>query len=138
MSDIIKTYYASRGAMTGTSGFTNFAGGSDVQVGLAKVWLEHPSAIVVNGSDNWYSKLEERPQGFVQSLGFKPIAWFHSGISGIVRSGAVLSPETFEALVEAYKAAYNRELGVMNTVYWPPTPKMTKKKSSARKTRSSS
>jgi len=119
----IKTYYASRGAMTGTSGFTNFEGVSDVPAGLAEVWLDHPDAIVVNGSDNWSSAFSDRPWSFVEHLGFKPIAWFHSGISGIVRSGAVISQETFEALSAAYKVAYSHELGLMNTVYWPPTHK---------------
>ena len=104
------TYLAVSGGHTGSSGFTNYNSGTSEVIGLAleQVWEDHPGAVVVNGNDNLGSYLvngvDTRGESFsphffeqVNESGFgaKPLAYFHSGISGCIESGLVLSAEEF-------------------------------------------
>lgn len=48
--------------------------------------------ILINGSDDWTRPHKERPQAWVGPV-IEPdqvVAWYHSGVSGITRSGLVV------------------------------------------------
>lgn len=96
----IPTYSAHGGSHTGTSGFINhFPGGPlcDARA-RARVFRDFPNSVIVDGSDDWYSPPWSRPAMLVNRYGIKPLAYFHSGISGISKSGVVLTREDWETL----------------------------------------
>lgn len=72
----------------------------------SEVWAQFPKAIIVDGDDDWYAKVEHRPQVFAREAGIEPIGYFHTGISGISCSGIVVSPEQYEALDRWYTAKF--------------------------------
>ncbi len=106
----MKTFYASRNPSSGYSGFTNFMGPADVDAALHEVFAQHPKAVVVDGSDDWYQPEERRPQRFDRLYNVNIIAYFHSGISGITYSGIVIDenelskiPVHVQAELDIYK-----------------------------------
>lgn len=116
----MKTYLASRGAMTGTTGFTNYTGSlpEDRSRVMAEVWRDHPGAVVVNGNDDWYAKVEHRPATFIgQFKEIRPLAYYHSGISGIAKTGIVVAGSDFPKLEAAYREKYGVEIDKHNRVY---------------------
>ena len=94
------TYNAHGPGHTGTTGFTNYFPGTDEQLAAAldRVFAEHPDAVVLDGDDDWYACDCHRPATFPHVFGIEPIAYFHTGISGISKSGIVVSREDFERL----------------------------------------
>lgn len=50
----------------------------------------------------------------------QPLAWYHSGTSGITRSGIVITAEQYALLCERYTAAYGCEVKDHNTVWAHP------------------
>jgi hypothetical protein len=96
--------YMPGGAHTSSNGFVNYFGRSPKP---ADVWADFPDAIIVNGSDNWNSHEAQRPQRLVKKFGIEILAWFHTGISGMTKSGFVCTPEEFAKFRRAYLAEYN-------------------------------
>ena len=97
----IKTHLASGGKHVGTSGFVNYIGGAStarVHAALEAVFAEHPGAVVLDGSDDWYVNDCRRPGTFPNIFGIKPLARFHTGCSGISKSGIVVSRGDFERI----------------------------------------
>lgn len=94
------TYSAHGGSHTGTSGFTNHWPGSTEQVAraLKRVFADHGDVVVLDGNDDWYAYGCNRPEEFEQIFGITPVAWFHTGISGIAKSGIVVTREDFERI----------------------------------------
>lgn len=94
------TFRAHGRGHTGSSGFTNFWPGTrdDVARGLAAVFEAHPGAVVVDGDDDWYASEADRPACWPELFGVEALAFFHSGISGISKSGVVLSREDFDRI----------------------------------------
>jgi hypothetical protein len=97
---MMKTYNAAGGASTGTTGFTNFVGKSNNEGALAAVFADFPDAVVLDGSDDWYSNPLSRPSDICREMEIKPLALYHSGISGIAKSGVVIRFEDFERLAD--------------------------------------
>jgi len=89
----MKEYSATGRAHTGTSGFTNYGPGTGAQLSAAldRVFAAHPGAVVLDGDDNWYASEANRPAAFAKIFGIEPLASFHTGISGISKSGIVVS-----------------------------------------------
>jgi hypothetical protein len=99
-------------AHVSTSGFVNFlGGGSDrVERAQADAWRAFPTAVLIDGSDDWFDPEHARPQVFCTKLGIDVLGWLHTGLSGITCSGVVLAPDAFDRLAERYRAAYGRGL----------------------------
>lgn len=97
MSDI-QTFNASRGASTGTSGFRNYIGTPDVEGTLAQVFAKYPRAVVVDGNDDWFAPIQSSPARACRKNGITPLAYFHTGISGISKSGVVLKASDYRKL----------------------------------------
>ncbi len=106
-----KTYCGSGGSTTGTSGFTNYFGGGDVCAARtrAAVWRDHPDAVILNGNDNWNAPPIARIPRLCNELGIEVIALFHTGISGIMKTGVVLSKEAHKELKTRTREKYGRE-----------------------------
>lgn len=95
-----KTYRAHGQGHTGSTGFTNYRPGTrqDVARALDDVFADHPDAVVVDGDDDWYACGADRPASWPEMFGVEALAFFHSGISGISKSGVVLSREDFDRI----------------------------------------
>jgi hypothetical protein len=115
MSNPLKTYLGTGSQThTGSSGFTNYFGNKPNPMA---VFRDFPAAIIVDGNDDWSAKKEMRPASVVQDAGIQPLAWFHSGISGITKSGVVLTPKSFAKLEAYYLREFKTPLGDLLTVY---------------------
>lgn len=116
MTNPLKTYLgvSPGGVHVGSSGFTNYM---DNKPNPMAVFKDHPTAIIVDGDDNWYADKEKRPATVVRDAGIEPLAWFHSGISGITKSGAVLTPKDFAKLEAYYLREFKKPLGDCVKVY---------------------
>lgn len=114
----VNTYYATGQAMTGSSGFTNFIGrmSEDRKMKLHEsMKAELGEHVIVNGNDDLRDKLHNRPEYF--HMQFKKetgtdglLALYHSGISGITKSGIVVTPETFDAMTEWYEKTFGHAM----------------------------
>ena len=102
----LKTYTAHSNTHVGTSGFTNHFPGSSAKLAasLERVFAEHPGAVVLNGADDWYASESRRPVSIVRKLGIEPLAHFHNGISGIAKSGVVITAEDLATIEAAFPA----------------------------------
>lgn len=101
----LKTYSGHAGSHTGSSGFTNhFTGGPICQAkALARVFKDFPDAVVLNGQDNFEAPIVARAPALCARFEITPLAYFHTGISGIAKSGVVLSREDYARFQEAMK-----------------------------------
>lgn len=119
----IKTFDGNGLVHTGSSGFRNYVvgslyeGGREVkgpnprtrfETALADARREFPGCVVINGNDDWSAARQTRPETFCRLLNVDVLAYFHTGISGVTKSGVVLSPAQFETL----RINYRREFGV--------------------------
>lgn len=95
-----KTYRAHGPTHTGSTGFSNHWPGTAKEVAraLERVFADHPGAVVLDGQDDWYAPGCNRPERFRDVFDFEPLAFFHSGISGISVSGVVVTREVFERI----------------------------------------
>jgi hypothetical protein len=103
MSNPIKAYMPG-GAHTGSSGFTNYLGANPK---TERVFADFPDAIIVDGDDNWYAHESCRPERLRAKFKIEILAWYHTGISGMTKSGFVCTPEEFAKFRLAYLAEYN-------------------------------
>jgi hypothetical protein len=108
MLESLKTFYAVAGSMSGSSGFTNYTPGrpNDIRKALEEVWREFPDAVVVDGSDDWMAPIQRAPYRWQREFGIDQLADFHSGISGISRSGLVLTEEAYLKLRQAFQLRF--------------------------------
>lgn len=118
----------------GSSGFTNYMGATEEQYAAARaqVFADFPGSVIVDGSEDWTVPPEWRPSTFLaprrpnhQGYDRDPapvtvLALYHSGISGIVRSGIVVSAEDYAKLAAWYEASYGKKLDVRMRVYHAP------------------
>ena len=96
--------YLPGGVHVGSSGFTNYLGGSPKP---EAVWADFPDAFIVDGSSDIYSPVERRPQRLARKFGIEVLAWFHTGASGVFMSGFVCTPEEFAKFRRAYLAEFD-------------------------------
>lgn len=109
----LKTYQGTGQSHTGSSGFTNHFGSASPEK-LAKLHeqmkAELGEHVIVNGEDNVCSPLNTRPEyfghHFFRATGRTVLAYYHTGISGVTKSGIVLAPEDFDAMTEWYATEY--------------------------------
>jgi hypothetical protein len=108
----MKTYRAHGQTHTGTSGFSNHWPGSkeDIARALTQVFADHPDAVVLDGDDDWYAPGCRRPAKIREVFGFDPLAFFHSGISGISISGVVVTREIFERIEREFPTKVWKQL----------------------------
>lgn len=59
---------------------------------------------IINGTDDWNHPHHMRPQSFVPTE--MVVAWFHTGISGITRSGCVVRSRDVPEIRESYAAKF--------------------------------
>lgn len=115
MTDQLQTFMGSSpDRHTGSSGFTNYFNNKP---NPAAVWAVFPDAVIVDGDDDWSAPKESRPMALVEKAGLKPLAWFHSGISGITKSGLVLTREDFTKLSEYYVNTFGKGIAEFLTIY---------------------
>ena len=105
-----KTYCGSGGSTTGTPGFTNYFGGGDVCAARtrAAVWRDYPDAVILNGNDDWNAPTIARIPNLCAEFGIKVLAYFHTGTSGIMKSGVVLMKEAHKELKSRTQEKYGR------------------------------
>jgi len=97
----MRNYLASTGKHTSSHGFVNYMGGASkerIRETLEAIFNEHPGAVVLDGDDDWYANDCRRPGCFPDIFGIKPLATFHTGTSGITKSGIVVSRQDFEKI----------------------------------------
>lgn len=95
-----------------SSGFINYisATGEQIRHKLNAVFATHPDAVVIDGDDNWYADDKDRPPVFLNVFNLQPLATFHTGISGITKSGVVVDQESYQALKDLYAEKYDVEI----------------------------
>lgn len=108
--------YLPRHAHVGSSGFTNYTGAKPKP---ADVWADFPEAVIVDGSDDFGSPKQHRPTVLATKYGVNPLALFHTGISGITRSGVVLDRAGWEKFAAAYEAEFGYEPQFHLRVFFP-------------------
>lgn len=91
-------------AHVGYSGFTNYFPGTreDIAAALEEVFEDHPGSVVIDGADNWFWHRYERPETFPRQFDIQPLAMFHSKISGISKSGIVVTAEDYHKIVREF------------------------------------
>lgn len=115
----MKTYMVSCGAHVSSSigAFTNYFGRkppAQVAAMHDDMREELGEHVIVDGTDDWNAKVFMRPEVFIREFtkatGREPLALYHSGTSGITKSGVVLRPEDFDELTVWYKGMYGVEI----------------------------
>jgi hypothetical protein len=102
------------------AGWVNYTGG---QPKPEAVFTDFPKAVIVNGQDDWYAGVHLRPEGLKGKLGVDIIAWYHTGTSGISKSGFVCTEEEYTQFAKAYEAAFCTPPTTHLTVLrWAGTP----------------
>lgn len=112
-----KNYLASRGLYSGRSGFVNYIEGmpiASLKDLHQKMKSDLGEFVIVDGNDDWSAPVEYRPATFVETFvaetGHDYLATYHTGVSGIAKSGIVVSPYVFGKLAEWYKAKFGVEI----------------------------
>jgi hypothetical protein len=123
-----RTYYKSSGMHTSSSvcasvNYFDRKSGTELDALHRQMRDELGDFIVVDGSDDWYSNKWDRPESFfvafnrsrlnVESgpqVNTDLLAYYHSGTSGITKSGIVVSVETFDALAEWYEKEFGHPM----------------------------
>lgn len=108
----MRTYNPQSSSVSSSIGaWVNYSGASaaELQRTRQQVFADFPDSVIVDGSDDWNDPIYRRPQAFLEKLGIKPLAFYHSGISGITRSGAVISKNDFIALEQKYSESFNSQ-----------------------------
>ena len=119
----MKTYNPQSSSVSSSIGaWVNYSGASatELQRTRQQVFADFPDSVIIDGSDDWNDPIYRRPQAFLEKLGIKPLAFYHSGISGITRSGAVVSKDDFIVLEQKYSESFKSQILVNNCkLYYP-------------------
>lgn len=110
-----------RGTWRGEMGGLNYdlpTKGATVDA-ISSVLATHPGAVIVDGADDWHAPDYVRPEVLVRRAGIVPVAWWHTGLSGVKRSGVVLSSAQYEALCNAFRVDYGCELEAIPGLHEP-------------------
>lgn len=86
--------------------FVNYFGPKpDPKMVLSECEAKHGvGMVIVDGSDDWHSPASTRPQVWVPKDMI--VAYYHSGISGITRSGVVLRASDYDSLRRIHAEKY--------------------------------
>ena len=115
---MIKTYNPQK-AWAGSSNFINYMGASAIEYERIRqeIFAEYPNSVIIDGDDDLIAKREMRPQTFIDDFGINVLAYYHSGISGITKSGIVISKTDYDILARKYMEKYNKEISFYCRVY---------------------
>lgn len=108
----MKTYLASTDPRTSVHGYIDysFATQKQIQLTLQKVKEDFPNAIVIDGIDDWHRPLKDRPETWPKKLNIPILAYFHSGISGLSKSGIIIDRNEFFILKQKYEDTFGIRL----------------------------
>jgi len=97
----------------GDMGGLNYASPTSTALRDAKryVFERYPGAVILDGTDDWDAPEAYRPSAFLPRLGVRPLAWWHTGQSGALPTGAVVSDDDLPRLRRAYREVYGVDLG---------------------------
>jgi hypothetical protein len=103
-----KVYLACGVPHQGTSGWINYSQATAEKSAevRAEVFKDFPNSVIIDGNDDWYAKEHLRPHYFAQTMELPILAYYHSGISGLVRSGIVVSADVFRNFEVDYEERY--------------------------------
>jgi len=106
-----------------TSGFINYFGNSTETIDqmVNRVFKETPNSVVINGTDNWYANTFAKPEAVFNEhfkMSKEPIAFFHTGTSGISSTGIVIAIEDYNALSKAYQEKYGFAMDKKMKIYF--------------------
>ena len=108
----MRTYNPQSSSVSSSIGaWVNYSGASAVafQKTRQQVFADFPDSVIVDGSDDWNDPIYRRPQAFLEKLDIKPLAFYHSGASGITRSGVVISKNDFIVLEQKYSESFKSQ-----------------------------
>lgn len=99
-----------RGTWRGDMGGLNFevAEKDVIEDALRSAAASWPGCVLVDGSDDWDAPEQVQVRDLALRWHTAPITWWHTGVSGVVPSGAVFAPATFLE----FAARYRREFGL--------------------------
>lgn len=102
-------YGPTRKQYEGEMGGTNYEIATPKATAAAIHWVlhQHPGAVIVDGSDDWYSPAYVRPELLCQRYAVRPVALWHTGKSGLTPSGVVLDPRAYDL----FRRRYERQWG---------------------------
>lgn len=119
----MKTYNPQSSSVSSSIGaWVNYSGASAAafQKTRQQVFVDFPDSVIVDGSDDWNDPIYKRPQAFLEKLDIKPLAFYHSGASGITRSGVVVSKDDFIVLEQKYSENFKSQILANNCkLYYP-------------------
>lgn len=117
---MIKTYNPQSSHISSSvGGWINYIGASEKQFKLTReqIFKDYPNSVIVDGTDDWFSQESHRPQLFAEKFGLKILAYYHSGNSGMTKSGIVISSEDYYILQDKYTKAYNLNVESVCKIY---------------------
>lgn len=124
----MKTYNPQSGSTSSSIGaWVNYNGASKEAFDATrkKIFQDFPNSVIVDGTDDWFAPQHKRPESFIRLFGIKPLAYYHSGISGISKSGIIVSYDEFKRLETIYAEKYpNIDLHKMCKIYFSPTKQL--------------
>lgn len=108
----MKTYLASTNPTTSVHGYVdyNFATEERIQLTLKQVNEDLPQSIVIDGLDDWNRPAKDRPETWMKMLNIPILAYFHSGISGLSKSGIIIDRLEFTKLKSKYEDNFGTSL----------------------------
>lgn len=114
----LKEYLPSQRHVSSSRGaFVNYTGGAPTP---EAVWADFPDAVIVDGSDDWTAPDYRSVWKLQREFDTPILARFHTGISGITRSGIVVSPDVFDDFRRRYAVRFpGFELTTHLRVYVP-------------------
>lgn len=98
----MKTYQASGGKHVSSNGNVNYMSCNDNdKIKTARRVFDEMGlgVVIVDGDDDWYGKVINKPARIAREASIELLAWFHTGISGLSISGVIIDASKFDAFV---------------------------------------
>lgn len=94
----------------GDMGGLNFvvAPASEVALAVEGARERWPGCVILDGSDDWYADDRVRVHDLCNAWRIVPLAWWHTGVSGVTPSGAILTAAQFDE----FRGLYRRRFGI--------------------------
>jgi hypothetical protein len=104
----------------GTTGFVNHFGipSETMEHMVNRVFEENPNSVIINGTDNWHAPEFAKPEVMFSKMNKKPIAFFHTGTSGISTTGIVITIEDYNDLSKSYQEKYGFAMDKKLKIYF--------------------
>ena len=116
----MKTYNPQSSHISSSIGsWVNYMGASEESFKKTRqqVFTDYPDSVIINGNDDWFAPEYSRPETFIRNFGIEVLAYYHSGISGISKSGIVVTKSEYLKLKEKYLEKYNLDLDSKCKIY---------------------